>query len=152
MTASARLSAHLPSLRRFAAALCGTPKGQADELVLRALHATLRDPAPENGVVLYRKLRTRLASLAQLRALPHPSPIAQSHPWEAALVDLPAGHRAALILVSVEGCSYEEAAQILGISRPVLMGRLTAARQMLARNMDKVTTGTHRAPYLRLVK
>ena len=152
MTAAARLSAHLPSLRRFAAGLCGTPKGQADELVLRALHATLRDPAPENGVVLYRKLRTSLASLAQLRALPRPMPSTQAHPWESALVDLPAGHRAALILVAVEGCSYEEAAQTLGISRPVLMGRLTAARQMLARQMDDMNTGTLRAPHLRLVK
>ena len=152
MTAVARLSAHLPSLRRFAAGLCGTPKGQADELVLRALHTTLRDPAPENGVVLYRKLRSSLANLAQLRALPHPVPSTQAHPWESALVDLPAGHRAALILVAVEGCSYEEAAQTLGISRPVLIGRLTAARLMFARRMDGVTGGAMRAPYLRLVK
>ena len=152
MPNTARLSAHLPSLRRFAAALCGTPKGQADELVLRALHATLRDPVPENGAALYRKLRTRLASLAQIRALPRPAPHAGAHPWESALVDLPASHRAALILVVVEGCSYEEAAQTLGISRPVLMGRLTAARHMLARSLEDMKSGAIREPYLRLVK
>jgi DNA-directed RNA polymerase specialized sigma24 family protein len=101
---------------------------------------------------LYRKLRTRLASLAQLRALPRPVSCTQAHPWESALVDLPAGHRAALILVAVEGCSYEEAAQTLGISRPVLMGRLTAARLMLARRMDEMKGGAMRAPHLRLVK
>jgi RNA polymerase sigma-70 factor (ECF subfamily) len=68
------------------------------------------------------------------------------------LVDLPASHRAALILVVVEGCSYEEAAQTLGISRPVLMGRLTAARHMLARSLEDMKSGAIREPYLRLVK
>ncbi len=152
MPDTASLSAHLPSLRRFAAALCGAPKERADELVLRALHAVLRDPPAKNEALLCRKLRATLAHLAQIRALPRPAPQAQTHPWETALIDLPAGHRAALILVSVEGCSYEEAAQTLGISRAVLIGRLTAARLMLARRMDEMKGGAIRAPYLRLVK
>jgi RNA polymerase sigma-70 factor (ECF subfamily) len=142
----------LPDLRRCAAALCGTPKGQADELVLRALHNLWREKLPENEGGLRRKLRASLTRLAQIRALPRPPSGTGAHPWESALVDLPAGHRAALILVTVEGCSYEEAAQILGISRPVLMGRLTAARQMLARSTQDMDTGMRRAPHLRLVK
>lgn len=152
MSPAANLCVLLPSLRRFAAALSGAPKGRTDELVLGALHSVLREPPAESQAVLRRKLRSRLTSLTQGRALPLPTPSAQAHPWEAALLDLPAAHRAALILVSVEGCSYEEAAQTLGISRPVLMGRLTAARHMLTNSLQDAPSRAIRAPHLRLVK
>jgi DNA-directed RNA polymerase specialized sigma24 family protein len=142
----------LPSLRRFAAALSGAPEGRADELVLRAIHSVLREPPAESEAILCRKLRAQLTSLTQIRALPRSTPGAKAHPWEAALLDLPVVHRAALILVSVEGCSYDEAAQTLGISRAVLMGRLTAARHMLANSLQDATSSAIHAPHLRLVK
>ena len=152
MSTAPSLSVLLPSLRRFATALSGVPKGRADELVLRALHSVLREPPAESEAVLCRKLRASLTSLTQIRALPRPTPSAQAHPWEAALLDLPVAHRAALILVSVEGCSYDEAAQTLGISRAVLMGRLTAARHMLTNSLEDARPGAIHAPHLRLVK
>lgn len=151
MSIAATLSGLLPSLRRLAAALIGSPRAPADELVLRALHQMLREPPPENEAGLKAVLQARLARLAEMRPAPALTPPAQG--MERALLELPASHRAALVLVCVERCSYAEAAKALGISRNVLIGRLASARQMIARHMQDEAQGRRAsAPYLRLVK
>jgi len=148
------LTRFLPDLRRFAAALTGSPRSRADELVLRALRDVMVK-APEAGDgagddQLKRGLRANLAHLAHVQVPRHPA--ANANAFETALLDLPSTHRAALILICVEDCTYEEAAQTLGVNRAVLIGRLAAARQLMARRLQEEARSDEAPPYLRLVK
>ncbi|HSY25251.1 MAG TPA: sigma-70 family RNA polymerase sigma factor [Polyangiaceae bacterium] len=52
---------------------------------------------------------------------------------EAALAALPSYHRAVILLREVEGLSYEEIAQTMGVSKGTIMSRLFHARQKLQR-------------------
>jgi RNA polymerase sigma-70 factor (ECF subfamily) len=52
---------------------------------------------------------------------------------QAALDDLPSYHRAVIVLREVDGLSYEEIAQALGVSKGTIMSRLFHARQKLQR-------------------
>ncbi|PNG25347.1 hypothetical protein CR492_14250 [Methylocella silvestris] len=63
--------------------------------------------------------------------------------------------REALLLVALEGFSYVEAARILKISRPLLIARLSRARDRLPRDLSDGSPARRaksQAPYLRLVK
>jgi DNA-directed RNA polymerase specialized sigma24 family protein len=144
------LPALLPDLRRFAAALTGSPKARADDLVLRALHQVLREAPVADEAQLKQAMRAGIVRLARNR--PESALTKGAGALETALRELPVMHRAALMLINVEHCSYDEAAQVLGISRAVLIGRLTAARQIIARHMQEDSRGSARAPFLRLVK
>jgi DNA-directed RNA polymerase specialized sigma24 family protein len=66
------------------------------------------------------------------------------------LLSLQLQHRAALLLVTLERLSYEEAAEVLGISRTFLVAKVSTARQMLARRME--ISGDRPVTHLRLVK
>ncbi len=146
------LSALLPRLRRFAAALCVTSRERADEWVLRALKELSYDPPAPSEADWYFWARAHLIHLAEASPKIPRAPQAPLPPLEAALLDLPLGHRAALLLVTLEGCSYEEAARLCGISRAVFVSRLTSARHMLAHFLAERQQGMEQAPYLRLVK
>ena len=52
---------------------------------------------------------------------------------QAALDELPSYHRAVIVLREVDGLSYEEMAQSLGVSKGTIMSRLFHARQKLQR-------------------
>jgi RNA polymerase sigma-70 factor, ECF subfamily len=52
---------------------------------------------------------------------------------QAALDALPSYHRAVIIMREVEGLSYDEMAQIMGVSKGTIMSRLFHARQKLQR-------------------
>ena len=52
---------------------------------------------------------------------------------QAALDALPPYHRAVIVLREVEGMSYEEMAQVMGVSKGTIMSRLFHARQKLQR-------------------
>jgi RNA polymerase sigma-70 factor, ECF subfamily len=52
---------------------------------------------------------------------------------ETALDELPSYHRAVIVLREVEGLSYEEIAQAMGVSKGTIMSRLFHARQKLQR-------------------
>jgi RNA polymerase sigma-70 factor, ECF subfamily len=51
----------------------------------------------------------------------------------AALIALPPYHRGVIIMREVEGLSYEEMAQAMGVSKGTIMSRLFHARQKLQR-------------------
>ena len=144
----------LPGLRRFAAALAGRADPdslrETDERVLRAVHTVLRDPLVDSGQNLRPALYGALVRLQQGREELKPAAGPDLGP---ALLALPFGHRAALLLVVLEGFSYEEAATALGLNRHIVLGRLTTARQMLSRHFDaRQTHGFRHARHLRLVK
>jgi RNA polymerase sigma-70 factor (ECF subfamily) len=56
---------------------------------------------------------------------------------EAALADLPSYHRAVIVLREVEGLSYEEIAETVGVSKGTIMSRLFHARQKLQRALGE---------------
>ena len=57
------------------------------------------------------------------------------------MTKLPAEQRAALMLVCVEGMSYQEAAGVLAIPIGTLMSRLARARMALASQMRQLQAG-----------
>ncbi len=117
---------------------------------MRAVHKVLRDPLVNRGPNLRAELYGALFRLQQERAETKSTAGADLAP---ALLALPLGHRAALLLVALEGFSYEEAAKALGLNRHIVLGRLTTARQMLSRHFEtRLTHGVRHAPHLRLVK
>ena len=64
-----------------------------------------------------------------------------------AIETLPAEQKEALLLIALEGLSYQEAADILKIPLGTLMSRLGRARAAL-----RAATGTPSEPHLRTVK
>jgi RNA polymerase sigma-70 factor, ECF subfamily len=63
--------------------------------------------------------------------------------------------REALLLVSLEGFSYAQAARILKISRPILVARLSRARERLPKNLKDRSSSRRakwRPTHLRVVK
>lgn len=145
------LSALIPRLRRFARSLATDPAA-ADDLVQIALERALtrggsrRDEAalqPWLFSVLYRQFideHRRAARWKRVAALfaseeeprpPTPDQVFESRTSLAAFDRLPAEQRALLMLVSVEGLGYREAAAVLGIPIGTVMSRLSRARQAL---------------------
>jgi RNA polymerase sigma-70 factor (ECF subfamily) len=150
----ADIEACIPALRRYATALLGH-RQDADDLVhdslLRALdHAhTLRN---QHGVrpwlfaILHNQFLTQARRNARRRVEPldevhesrlaaHDSPEDMLH-WRdllRGLADLPQDYRQVLLLVTVEGFSYAEVAEMLGIPLGTVMSRLSRARERLRR-------------------
>jgi len=147
-----RIVSHLPELRRFAGALIAPGQlqssGAVDDIVLRSAAAVLRDrPDPDGQLRL--SLYTAVIRFAQGRDL---RPAAAPSPGSFAdgLLSLQLHHRAALLLVTLERLTYEEAATVLGVSRNFLVAKLSTARQVLARRME--APGVRPAAHLRVVK
>ena len=72
-----------------------------------------------------------------------------------ALCALKLEEREALLLVSLEGFSYAQAARILKISRPILVARLSRARERLPKNLKDRSSSRRakwRPTHLRVVK
>lgn len=151
------IEAEIPRLRRFAQALA-RDRTAADDLVqdclTRALAAwhTRRGEAALHAwlfAILHNLWRSRLR-----RELTRPDrfdmeeiddePAVSGGQWEAlqmrdldaALALLPDAQRALLLLVAVEGLSYEQAAQVQDIPVGTVMSRLTRARERLRGLMD----------------
>lgn len=68
-----------------------------------------------------------------------------------ALQQLPEEQRAALLLVAIEECSYQDAAAILSVPVGTVMSRLSRARDRLRQLMASPTASTN-APTLRVVR
>jgi RNA polymerase sigma-70 factor (ECF subfamily) len=146
----------LPELRRFAVALIAPEQSQAcqaaDDLVLRAVQCVMREPSPTDEAQRRRALHAAVVRYALGGAATTPA-AEPRNALTAGLGDLQLQHRAALLLVSLQGFSYDDAASILGVSRNVLLGRLATARQLLARRMEPSdASGGHAVPHLRLVQ
>ena len=116
MTLSMRIAPHLPYLRRFSRAVTGS-QTSGDAYVAATLEALIADLSifPEcstDRIALYR-LFSALFSTASVRV---PEPVS-TFAWEqraaANLGNLSASPRQAFLLVSVEGFSHEQAAEIL---------------------------------------
>jgi RNA polymerase sigma-70 factor, ECF subfamily len=158
----------VPALRRYARALT-RDADRADDLVQDCLERAIRKhrlwspTGPLRAWLfkillnLYRNdLRHRrrrgdqvpLEGLAVEPAIPAPQPgrIALNE-MARAVAKLPEEQREALLLVVIEGASYQEAAGILGIPAGTLMSRLGRARAAL-----RTMTGATDEPRLRTVK
>lgn len=159
----------IPRLRRFARSLAGDP-ASADDLVQATLERALthaahrrRDDALPAWLfsVLYRKFlddhrrATRWKRIAWLFAVESesrpatPDEVLAARTSLAAFTRLPAEQRALLMLVSVEGLAYREAADVLGLPIGTVMSRLSRARQAL-RALDEETPPN--APALRVLR
>jgi RNA polymerase sigma-70 factor (ECF subfamily) len=144
------LLAQVPGLRRYAAALVGNA-ADADDLVQDCIERALarQDTLREPGS-LGRWLKTILHNLyiTKLRRRGAPSvpiedfaeDLALSVPPEdqgqirdlvRALAGLSVEHRQVLLLISLEGLSYREVAEVLDIPIGTVMSRLARARERL---------------------
>ena len=162
------IEAAVPALRRYARALTRNPD-RADDLVQDCLERAIRKrglfrPTGPLQAWLFRMLvnlwrnslrseRRRGEHVAYDALVVEPSIPAPQHgrlalgEMNRALDRLPDDQRETLLLVVLEGVSYEEAATILGIPIGTVMSRLSRARAAL-----RTLTGTGDEPRLRTVK
>jgi RNA polymerase sigma-70 factor (ECF subfamily) len=156
------LEALTPGLRRYARALsAGETPSVADDLVLEALQP-LRDAAEAEFEGDPRELRLRLYAAftriaeRKLRAGASAGPSLRHPVIVHGLADLRFEDREALLLVVLEGFSYDDAAKLLGVDRNVLLSRLMRARARLAafdNQPSAPSDGSRRAPlHLRVIK
>jgi RNA polymerase sigma-70 factor (ECF subfamily) len=146
------IAREIPHLRRYAVVLVGQPH-QADDLVqdcleraLRKRHLWRRRGRLRSWLfrLLYRRYVDRGRQASRLREitdeaaseLPTSQPARQEHAAQVrdiatALRRLPEEQRMAIVLVGVEGLSYEEAAQVLDVPIGTLRSRLWRGREAL---------------------
>ena len=150
----------LPRLRRFAIALTGSHT-DADELVQDTCERAMRrgDQLRDGSRLdawLYGIMRNRWTDEVRWRRIRRHDRIeavdaTMGHDGERAadarmtlaavrdaLATLPADHRTVLVLVCVDGLSYKEAADVLGVAIGTVMSRLSRAR----RDLYAVVTGS----------
>jgi len=156
----------IPALRRYARGLAGPDEiAAADEMVAQVITRALReDQRPQTGAPRLwlfaaltslnrrrlRATRVKAPSLPPAREPQRPPGLRQ------ALAQTPLEDREALLLV-VEGFSYAQAADILGVNRLGVATRLARARTDLNARLDANRSAParpdpRRPPYLRLVK
>ena len=148
----------LPRLRRFALALSGTPS-DAEDLVHSAVEKALaaRDTWREGGRLeswLFKIIQNLW--IDQQRATRRPAApieeaeevagidgrlvLAQRYEMRAATAafqGLPAGQQQALALVVLEGLSYQETADILGVAVGTIMSRVARARATMVESLER---------------
>jgi RNA polymerase sigma-70 factor (ECF subfamily) len=157
------LVALLPRLRRFAAGLSGSTQDGDDIVQAACLRALERHHQWEPGTRLdswmfriIRNLwldRNKSAWNRLVRSDPDAMAVAQASPVEReieardelvlarrAIAALPPPQREVLMLVTVEGQSYEAAAELLGIPLGTVMSRLARARVTVARSVRGAPT------------
>ena len=168
-----------PGLRRFARALVqhdpDEPHDVADELVretmIRALRSERNSRLASTKIWLYATLanlnHARLRAhapaergwrgpvSAQEGTPPHAS--GRSQGISQALDALPVEEREALLLVVLEGFTYAQAADVLGVPRTALAARIARARQFLSEHLDaalpiEARNRVRHPEYLRLIK
>jgi DNA-directed RNA polymerase specialized sigma24 family protein len=147
-----------PGLRRYARALlAGADNELADELAQTALQTTADEARAETAAL---DLRVDLyvalthAAQRQLRSTPAHRPSLRQPAIMHRLADLAFEERETLLLVALEGFTYDEVARITRTDRPVVMMRLMRARSALTA-LDRRPTpdaGRRPGPHLRLVK
>ena len=119
MTLSMRIAPHLPYLRRFSRAVTGS-QTSGDAYVAAALEALIADvsifPEGSNDRISLYRLFSKLFSSSAVQ-VPAPQP---HFVWEQRaahnLSNLAPTERQAFLLVSVEGFTHQEAAEVLDVS------------------------------------
>lgn len=155
------LVAAIPSLRAFAITLCGRTD-QADDLVQETLvkaWGNIDSYTPgtnlrawlftilRNGFYSHLRKRRREvedvdgAYSASLSMEASQSDHIRMREFRAALAQLPADQREALILVGAAGHSYEETAEICGCAVGTIKSRVNRARRRLATLLDEDESG-----------
>jgi RNA polymerase sigma-70 factor, ECF subfamily len=149
----------LPRLRRFAISLCGN-QADADDLVQMACErAILKSSQWMPGTRLdswvytltrnlwiselrSRKVRTGSGQVDagetdELSSEVGAAEILQGNQVAAMIRSLPEGLAATLLLVSIEGYSYQEAADVLDIPIGTVMSRMSKARQLMKEKLAR---------------
>ena len=138
MSLSMRIAPHLPYLRRFARAATGS-QTSGDAYVAATLEALIADvsifpEASSDRIALY-KLFSKLFSSSSVQ-IPTPQP---HFVWEQRaarnLANLAPRQRQAFLLVSVEGVSSEQAAEILDVSDEELTKLIAEASREISRQV-----------------
>ncbi|WP_055046301.1 sigma-70 family RNA polymerase sigma factor [Devosia sp. A16] len=162
------IEATVPALRRYARALTRNAD-RADDLVQDCLERAIRKrslfaPTGPLQAWLFRilinlwrndlRFERRRGDLVPIDSLASEPSVAAPQPGRIALAEmsraidrLPDDQREALLLVVIEGLTYQDAADILGIPAGTLMSRLGRARSAL-----RTLTGNGDEPRLRSVK
>jgi DNA-directed RNA polymerase specialized sigma24 family protein/CheY-like chemotaxis protein len=133
-----RIAPHLPYLRRFSRAVTGS-QTSGDAYVAAVLESLIADlsifPEASNDRIALYKLFSALFSSSAVD-VPDPS---SSFPWEkraaANLAHLTPRARQAFLLVSVEGFSHEEAAEILDVTAAQFSSLLDEASTDISRQV-----------------
>ena len=156
----------IPRLRRFATALA-RDRTKADDLVQDTLvRALLKSDGFQMGTNLRAWLFTimrnlyisevrRYAARPQLHVVDEetgadPVPASQTDflslkELEAAIAVLPEAQRSTLLLVGLEGLSYEEAATVTGVAVGTVRSRLARAREALRLGLEDKDSGAGEA-------
>ena len=161
----------IPALRRYARGLAGPDQAAAaDRMVAEVVARALREDQRPQTSATRLWLFAALTSLNRRRQRDPCVPASAFGPAMApdqpqnrpmglreALAQTPLECREALLLVVVEGFSYGQAADILGVNRLGVALRLARGRKELAAKLDAKRSdpakpGARRPPYLRLVK
>jgi RNA polymerase sigma-70 factor (ECF subfamily) len=149
-----------PRLRRFALGLCGSVD-DADDLVQGAFERALQrthqwQPGTRLDSWMFRivqsiwfnQIRARRVrdNHQQREALAHDEPIDAGHralearitlqAVQERLAEMPEAQRAAMLLVAVEGLSYQEAADVLEVPVGTVTSRLGRARRFLIESLS----------------
>jgi CheY-like chemotaxis protein/DNA-directed RNA polymerase specialized sigma24 family protein len=129
MALSHAIAEHLPYLRRYARALCGTQKS-GDAYVRACLEAivadtSVLDPTASPRVGLYRLFHTLWSTTdLESRTLAHAG---GSGSVERRLGQLTPQHRQALLLTAMEGFNVSDTARILGVAEDQVKGMVGQA-------------------------
>lgn len=138
MSLTARIASHLPYLRRYARAVTGS-QASGDAYVAATLEALIADlsifpKASSDRVALY-KLFVSLAGSVKIEVAPQDSPFGWERRAADNLAHLPAQERHAFLLVSVEGFSIPEAAEILGVDENRIALLINEASEAISRQV-----------------
>jgi DNA-directed RNA polymerase specialized sigma24 family protein len=138
MSLSMRIAAHLPYLRRFSRAVTGS-QASGDAYVAAVLEALIADitlfPQGHNDRVNLFKLFCTLLETISIDLPEISSPFSWEQRAAANLSVIPAAARKAFLLVSVEGFTPAEAAEILGVSDMEAAALLNEASEDISRQV-----------------
>lgn len=138
MSLTSRVASHLPYLRRYARAVTGS-QTSGDAYVAAVLEALIADvsifPESANDRVSLYKLFIAIFGSSSIEIRPLESPFAWEQRAVANLASLPTQARHAFLLVSVEGFSLAETADVLSVSESDVNRLLDDASREISRQV-----------------
>ena len=138
MSLSTRIAPHLPFLRRYSRAVTGS-QAAGDGYVAAVLEALIEDislfPEGSNDRISLYKLFSSLFEKVSIDRTENVSPFAWEQQAAANLSLIAPAARQAFLLVSVEGFSIADAAEIMGQSQAAFSKLLTLASEDISRQV-----------------